>query len=112
MKLWEKLFGSEKIVDGVIKGTDKVFFTNEEKMDWYLKYLEATAPQNLARRYIAIIVTFTWCYMAIIAGMLTAFGVKTAADMVEYVVQVISEPFLWIIGFYFLKRIADTVSKR
>ena len=65
---------TETIVDGAVVGLVKMFFTAEEKSEanaklgeWYLKYLEATQPQNLARRFIAIIVVVLWALL-ILAG--------------------------------------------
>ena len=55
-KLLGAIFGSSKNTETVLQGLDKVFFTNEEKSDFFLKYLAATQPQNLARRLIAIAV--------------------------------------------------------
>ena len=70
-KIFGAIFGSPenttKVVDGAFHGLDKLFYTDEEKADtakevrsWFLKYLEASQPQNLARRFIAITVTLLW----------------------------------------------------
>jgi hypothetical protein len=33
-----------KVLDATVNTVDAVWFTNEEKSRWYLKYLEATQP--------------------------------------------------------------------
>ena len=52
-KILGAIFGSSKNTETILSGIDKVFFTKEEKADYFLKYLAATAPQNMARRFIA-----------------------------------------------------------
>ena len=44
------IFGSKKVVDASISGIDKLVFTNEEKADTHLKFLEAYKPFKLAQR--------------------------------------------------------------
>lgn len=80
-----KIFGSEKamgsMVDGVVNGLDKLVYTKEEReedareerkqarsmvVDWMAK----TSGQNLSRRFLAFVITFTWLFMYLLsAGM-------------------------------------------
>jgi len=107
-----------KIIDGATKGLDKIFFTKEERADaniklseWYLKYLSATEGQNLARRFIAIIVVAIW-------GTLVVFGVAVrwiSYEMSDFVFRVLTDivmtPFSIVIGFYFLTHAVRTYQK-
>ncbi len=113
MGLLAKIFGDkdqlDKLTDGAVNGLDKIFFTKEEKAEanqklseWYLKYLNATQPQNVARRMIAFIVVGLWALL-----VLMGVAVKWINDAyAEYIFTVLGEivmnPFLVIVGFYFL----------
>lgn len=103
----------EKVADGVYNGVDKMFFTDEEKseasqkiLDWKLKWFEATAPQNVARRFIAVVVTLLWAFLVLV--MLAAKGLG-ANDYASYsfdvMRDVVGTPFSIILGFYFLAQV-------
>ena len=107
-----KLFGSSdtasKVVDGAIKGMDALVFTDEEKSqandkmrDWYLKYLEASQPQNVSRRLIAVMVVGLWCFLNLFGAFLGVFDyTRPAADFVFKVVsENVNLPFSIIVGF-------------
>ena len=112
-KILGAIFGSSKntetVVDGAVKGLDKMFFTKEERSEanqklseWYLKYLAATQPQNIARRFIAVIVTLLWSAL-IIAGIVVRWWSYEASDYVFKILgEIVMQPFSIIIGFYFL----------
>ena len=122
MGILSSVFGdsdnANKLVDGAISAGDKLFFTKEEKADanakvgeWYLKYLNATQPQNVARRMIAFIVVVLWAALVI-------FGVAirwASYEMSDFVFKVIADlvlnPFLMIMGFYFLTHAMRTYGK-
>jgi hypothetical protein len=111
-KILGAIFGSQKntetIVDGAVAGIDKMFFTKEEQAEfrqkgaeWFLEYLKATQPQNLARRMIAMIVVGLWALIVLVG--IAAWPVhETYADYVFRVLtDVVMNPFLMIMGFYF-----------
>lgn len=116
------IFGSSKntetIVDGAVNGLDKMFFTAEEKSEanaklgeWYLKYLEATQPQNLARRFIALIVVLLWALL-ILAGVVTHyFSESYSVYIFDTLRDVVNSPFMIIIGFYFAVHAIRAFSK-
>lgn len=104
---------AKKVVDATIATGDALFYTDEEKAkdyasyrEWYLKYLEATQPQNIARRLIALTITGLWSLVVIAALIIRARG---GDDLANYFFKVLDDivtaPFLTVIGFYFLKRI-------
>lgn len=122
-KLLGAIFGSSKntetLVNGAVAGIDKLFFTVEEKAegmaqmrDWYLKYLEATQPQNLARRLIAIAVVALWALLVLVA----TFGYLADPNYAGFVFDVIEEnvniPFGIIIGFYFAAHLVRQLPKK
>ena len=119
MGILSNIFGSAKndetIVTGAAKGLDALFFTKEEKAqanqklaDWYLQYLAATQPQNLARRLLALIVALLWALL-----ILFGIGIRWLSyEMSDFIFKVLDElvhgPFMMIMGFYFLAHIVRT----
>ena len=111
-KLLGAIFGSSKntetIVNGAVAGLDKMFYTNEEKAEgmekmreWYLRYLEATQPQNLSRRLIAVAVVGLWAFLVIIATAVYRFDPDYGQFVFEVIDENVNLPFGIIIGFYF-----------
>lgn len=119
-KIFGAIFGSpantEKVIDGAKNGLDKLFYTDEEKADaakevreWFIEYLKATQPQNLARRFIAITVTLLWGFL-ILTGV-AAFSVEVMLGTSEAVIalfifkvltDIVAIPFAGLMAFYFL----------
>jgi hypothetical protein len=109
----KSLFGSPKstgkIVDAAVKGLDAVVFTEEERSeasghmrDWYLKYLEATQPQNLSRRFLAIMIGLVWAFILLLASLTYPFMPEYSEFLFKVLVENINTPFGVILGFYFL----------
>lgn len=118
-KILGAIFGSSKntetIVDGAVSGLDKMFFTKEEKAEanqklseWYLKYLEATQPQNLARRLIAIMVVGLWTVLVLVGVAAYQFDETFALFVFDVLAEVVMNPFLMIMGFYFVAHVVRT----
>ena len=55
MGLLGKIFGSDKVIDSAISGIDKVWFTDEEKAELHLKFLDRYKPFALAQRSLAMV---------------------------------------------------------
>ena len=113
MGVFDKLFGSDKQLDklttGAVSGLDKMFFTKEEKAEasqklseWYLRYLEATQPQNIARRVIAFMVVGLWTFLVLFGVMAKYFNDAYAVYVFDTLENIVMNPFLMIVGFYFL----------
>ena len=111
-KLFGAIFGSSKntetFVSGAVAGLDKMFFTDEEKSDasakvaeWYLKYLAATQPQNLARRLIALVVVLLWALLIILGVAVYKLDPGYSMFIFDTLRDVVNMPFQIIIGFYF-----------
>ncbi len=119
MNILAAIFGSSKntetIVDGAVSGLDKMFFTKEEKAeaniqlgDWYLKYLSATQPQNLARRLIAMIIVLLWALLIVSGVTIYKFDPGYSMFIFDILANVVMNPFLMIMGFYFLAHTVRT----
>ena len=117
MNILGAIFGSpkntDKLVDGAVSGIDKLFYTSEEKAEnaakvgeWFIRYLEASQPQNLARRFIAIVVTLLWAVL-VIAGIAIRWISYEASDFIFSVLkEIVAVPFAGIMAFYFVTHLA------
>ena len=119
-----KLFGSSdtasKVVDGAIKGMDALVFTDEEKSqandkmrDWFLRYLEASQPQNVSRRLIACVVAGVWAFLIILCAVLGCFEatLRAAEFVFGLLKEVVLQPFNIILGFYFVTQLVSRAKK-
>lgn len=107
-----RLFGSpgtaDKAFDMVKNGVDSLILTKEEKVEYsikgvelYLEYLKITFDGgHLARRVISILVTLTWMVFA-------GFSLYWK-DM--SILSTVSEPFTYVMIFYFGAGIINKVS--
>ena len=118
----------EKTMDAVIATGDKLIYTQEEKADsaklmadWYIRYLEATQPQAIARRLIAFLISVLWSAMiiaAVVAGVWTgdygSIAILAGGDpsgdlaatsgagfLFAILDRIINEPFTAVVIFYF-----------
>lgn len=111
-KLFAAIFGTadhtKTVLDASVAGIDKLFYTAEEKAenaarfaDWYLRYLAATNPQNLARRLIALVVVLLWALLIIAGVALWKVDEAYSKFVFETLVDIVAPPFLLIMGFYY-----------
>lgn len=111
-KVLGAIFGSQKntetVVNGAVAGLDKMFFTKEEKAEhqakmgeWFLKYLEATQPQNLARRLIAVTIVALWALLVLGGVSVYKFDAAYSQYIFDILADVVMNPFLMVMGFYF-----------
>ena len=119
-RIFRAIFGApdttKSVVDGAIAGLDALVFTDEEKSraaagaaEWYLRYLAATQPQNLARRLIALVIVFLWSLLILVGvaarGIEVYFGLEGEDLFSDYLFEVLAavvmNPFLMVMGFYF-----------
>jgi len=106
MNILKAIFGSADTTKSVISGIDKAWFTNEEKSEYFLKYLAATQPQNLARRLIAIVVVLLWALLILVAIIVYRFDVDYGLFIFDTLKENVNTPFSIIIGFYFAAHLA------
>jgi hypothetical protein len=113
---FKAIFGTAEsaktVVDGAVAGLDAIVFTEEEKSaasaklgDWFLKYLAATQPQNLARRVIAVAIVALWIGLILLGVILRAFDEEFSAFVFRVLTEIVNAPFLTVMGFYFAAHI-------
>ena len=125
MGFFGRLFGSdkatEKVIDTVSSGLDKLWYTDEEKAEdkaksvsearqFLLTWLTNTQGQNLARRFIAVSCTIVWLIMYCVSWVMAALApwLTEHADKLLESSVVIAEraesmngAMMLILGFYF-----------
>jgi hypothetical protein len=103
-----KLFGSDKVIDGAMRGIDAIVYTDEEKANMELSkakvkidLLGAYAPFKIAQRYLAVM--FSGAFLATMtAAMVLALLDKPYQPVLD-VVEAFSLGYivLAIVTFYF-----------
>lgn len=124
MGLWAKLFGNDKVIEGMYNGVDKAFFTDEEKEDSTyrranvrLAFMKLYEPFKIAQRILAIITTavflglhliliLSWLYLVLfrveeMSGEMYEFMVSQLKLMMLENNETLGVGWLIIIGFYF-----------
>jgi hypothetical protein len=122
-----RLFGSDKamagMVDGLKSGLDALVYTDQEKerdaakeraaaRDMLIGWMDKTQGQNIARRFLALVITFVWLFQ-----YLAAFGlglavvwvtdaaqakrISESAEMVGGYADGMTGAMMLILGFYF-----------
>lgn len=122
-----KLFGSDTattaFLDHVSSGVDKLYYSAEEKADdkaaaakeantAYIEWLKATSGSNLARRFIAVVVTLIWssqyAFSMICSCIAPWVDVDTARALMETAATLQANgdqgnaAFMAVLGFYML----------
>ena len=98
-----------KTTDAIINSGDALFFTDEEKsranvqkLEWLLKFHEASKGSNLARRWIAMSITIMFLLITFAVVICTLIGFDS---QVENLLKLLSDIFIMpmslIFAFYF-----------
>ncbi len=134
MSFWGKLFGSDKalsgVVDGITNGIDKIWYTDEEKSEdaakakrdaagFLINWMESTKGQNLARRFLAMMITFVWLVQYLIAKVLLVAAVwveepeqlMKSAAVISADAQSMTGAMMLILGFYFAAPHMGSIAK-
>ena len=122
----------DKVGEGLVKGVDMLFFTEEEKAiysanagELWLKTQGVLAAENtartLTRRYISVAVIYNWLLMNLVTFFVAVFlalaqkGIEVALSLFTTINTVMGTVVLAIIVFYFgpsaLGRIIETAKK-
>jgi len=127
MSFWGTIFGTtkttEKVIDTVASGLDKIWYTEEEKADderqsrreaqqFLLGWMDTTKGQNIARRALAILLAGIWGAMFIgtlllklIAVWITDAAIHTnlleSARLISQDIDQMTGAMMLILGFYF-----------
>lgn len=111
---------ADKVIDGAIKAGDALVFTDEEKannsnkaMELWIKFQEATLPQNETRRSIAILIIVLWVLLVFLTAISLIIGTLLQLEVFKllydklflFIREIVNDPFMLIMVFYFLKRI-------
>jgi hypothetical protein len=131
--LFGKIFGSEKAltktIGAVTSGLDALVYTDEEKAQagaeeraaarqMVVGWMERTQGQNLARRFIAMVVTTIWAIQYVLAMLLDAISVWmesyteqliTTADNIRAGGEQVTGAMMLVLGFYFAAPHLDKV---
>ena len=71
MNWFTKMFSAPEVITTLLAGADKVVLTKEEHLDMVHRQANVLGPQNIARRYISVIVTLLWTLLTVImAGVI------------------------------------------
>ncbi len=115
MSFLSNMFGSEKVIGGLIDTADNMWETTEEKSKAKMMFLKLYEPFKLAQRFALIIfgVTFVsihcivagfWIYFTVTAtnGELFDFRVTQLKEIAMMNNSTLGDPVSWILAFYFL----------
>lgn len=121
-KLLGRIFASSEsgdaIIQGAVKGLDALVFTQEEKAQMsqetfklWLDWQQATSGQNLARRYIALVVVALWAALILLGVTFLVLEQSlgwmggTADAVFDVLGANVDSPLLLVLGFYFGKHL-------
>lgn len=107
MSIWGKIFGTQKVIDGVMKGADKLVYTDQEKKETFERLLTLYEPFKLAQRLLAVIysVPFVLIHFVCFIGEMINIALGNDYGIFKPVMEINNEtlglPCLTILGFYF-----------
>lgn len=118
----KSLFGFDSVVNSATKIVDKIAGTDwlpTDKADFIIRFQEATKHQSPARRFIAMAITLVWLLMILgwlIGTSLGLFagldsGIQFANAIKVFLSDTITEPFNYVIIFYFTVQILNGIKK-
>ena len=93
--MFGKIFGSDKAMGAITDGMDKVWFTDEEKAEFMLKFLKAYEPFKLTQRVLAFLYSVPYVGFG-------CYGLATRDhQLVTDATMLFGTPASIIVGFYF-----------
>ena len=114
MWIFEKLFGSNKVIekigDGVYNGIDKAVYTPEEMIDNRLKSLAAYEPFKIAQRLLALVFTIPYM-LAWTTTFIASFFVDVSDQQEVLLNGTMGEIVLAIVAFYFLGGVVNGIKR-
>ena len=106
MGMWAKIFGSESVIDAAISAGDKMFHTDEEKADDYLRVMQMYTAFKVAQRLIAMAVIPPYV-LAWLITFLVSFSDMVIKEQQALLEGRMGDLALAIVGFYFLGGAAE-----
>jgi hypothetical protein len=131
-KIFSKLFASDKVVDSGISLIDKAFYTDEEKAEdkqrasdrkdqLLIDWIEASKGSNIARRFIAVLVTLLWVFLFVFGWAVSQYAIWSEKLTIEKLklIQEANAPYLeqatgammLVLGFYFAAPFMGDIAK-
>ena len=131
-KIFGKLFASDKVVDSGISLIDKAFYTDEERAEdkqrasdrkdqLVIDWIEASKGSNIARRFIAVLVTFLWVFLFVFGWAVSQYAIWSEKLTIEKLklIQEANAPYLeqatgammLVLGFYFAAPFMGDIAK-
>jgi len=134
-----KMFGTDKaaasLIDNISSGLDKLHYGDQEKAEnnaksvteartMFIKWLESTKGQNIARRVIALVVTSMWALNVLLIQVLSVVSVwvdasekcMESAEMLVKTGSTITSAMMLVLAFYFaapqMGKFADVALKK
>lgn len=108
MGFLSSILSTPEIVKTGTKAIDAAFLTEEEKTEYFLKFVEASLPMNVSRRIIAVGVTALWA----IAGIITIGAILVGSPKVEALIGFLNvyvmPPFTVLTSWYFWRRLVES----
>ena len=126
MSIWGSIFGTPKAVetglDMIYKAGDALIYTDEEKaadraskskqvQQFMVDWMETTKGQNIARRLLAVMITFVWLFLYLISIGLAvtspwvdagiSLKLMESAKVLESNADRMSGAVMLILAFYF-----------
>ncbi len=105
-----KIFGSDEViskaVDGIYNGIDKMVYTDEEKVDNYLRVMDMYTSFKLAQRLIAMAVVPPYV-LAWFVTFMVSFSEASTVTQEALLEGRMGDLVLAIVGFYFLGGAAE-----
>lgn len=122
MSFWTRLFGDSdtvrEIVSGAKAGIDMAIYTEEERaiaakdvLEFRLRYMEATNPQNVARRAIALLIVGLWAVLVLIGVLAWPVSEAFSTHVFRVLDEVVNQPASIIVAFYFLTHVVRSAKK-
>lgn len=122
MSFWTRLFGDSdtvrEIVSGAKAGIDMAIYTEEERaiaakdvLEFRLRYMEATNPQNVARRAIALLIVGLWAVLVLIGVLAWPVSEAFSSHVFRVLDEVVNQPASLIVAFYFLTHVVRSAKK-
>ena len=104
---------ADKVIDSVSSGIDYSIYTRQEKAEdgqrrltWMLEWLKFSAPQNVSRRRISIMVVALWIFLILLMVFARLIGrTEDAGFIFDTLRDLVNKPFMIIIGFYFVAHV-------
>jgi len=136
MSFWGNIFGTSaatnKVIDTVSNGLDKIWYTKEEQAEdamksraaaaeFLLGWMDTTKGQNIARRALAILLASIWSLMFVgtlllkliavwISDPVTHANLIQSAGMISEDIDQMTGAMMLILGFYFAAPHLDKIA--